>query len=77
MRSLLVLICIGLLGCEETIIFINTPTPTNYCADQDFDGYCSSIDCDDYNNEIYPGAIDICDSYDNDCDKWVNEDCDE
>lgn len=36
----------------------------------DFDGdtYCSDIDCDDTLESIYPGALEICDLLDNNCD---------
>jgi len=39
-----------------------------------FIGYVSdSTDCDDANNLIYPGAIEICDYLDNDCDGFVDD----
>ncbi|MCK6515573.1 hypothetical protein L6R46_11040 [Myxococcota bacterium] len=34
----------------------------------------SSTDCDDTDSTIYPGAPELCDSTDNDCDKTVDED---
>ena len=36
--------------------------------DIDNDGYCSDIDCNDNNPEIYPGRQEICDGIDNNCD---------
>jgi hypothetical protein len=39
------------------------------------DGYtASSTDCDDTDGSIYPGAIEVCDGADNDCDDSVDED---
>jgi len=37
-------------------------------VDQDQDGFCDDLDCDDFNNSIYPGALELCDSLDNNCD---------
>ena len=43
------------------------------CIDIDEDGFnssggtCGVIDCDDNNSAIYPGAPDLCDGIDNDC----------
>jgi len=36
--------------------------------DQDADGFFAAMDCDDSNAEIYPGAQEVCDGVDNDCD---------
>lgn len=43
-------------------------------ADSDADGFVSSVDCDDNNNTVYPGATEICDGLDNDCDASIDED---
>jgi acid phosphatase type 7 len=37
-------------------------------TDADGDKVCNSLDCDDNNNNIYPGALELCDSIDNNCD---------
>ena len=44
--------------------------------DQDGDGYfdfCNPADCDDTNPAVYPGAKEVCDGLDNDCDGLVDE----
>jgi len=42
------------------------------CTDYDEDGYydadCGGEDCDDFRAEIHPGADEICDGFDSDCD---------
>ena len=38
-----------------------------FYRDQDGDGYYEYEDCDDNNAAIYPGAAEICDALDNDC----------
>ena len=49
------------------------------CLDKDGDGFyvnnseCGIIDCDDSNSNVYPGANETCNSIDDDCDGWVDE----
>ncbi len=49
------------------------------CTDWDYDGYgqeggsCGDTDCDDFENYIFPGATEVCDNRDNDCDDSVDE----
>ena len=47
--------------------------PCHPLVDEDVDGYCSDVDCDDNNASINPGASESCDGIDNDCDSQVDE----
>ncbi len=40
--------------------------------DVDGDGYTTKEDCDDSNSEIHPGADEVCDGLDNDCDLLID-----
>ena len=46
----------------------------NPADDQDGDGYPAADDCDDGNAAINPGATEVCDGVDNDCDGEIDED---
>jgi hypothetical protein len=46
------------------------------CFDYDNDGYTTCAgDCNDSDPNVHPGARDMCDGYDNDCDGMYDEDC--
>jgi len=58
---------------DELAAFLIRSSPCMDClgnsgVDKDDDGYCSDIDCDDTNDAIYPGALELCDGLDNNCD---------
>ncbi len=56
------------LGYEPYIVeFPNT------VIDNDNDGFASDVDCDDTNAAINPGAVEICDGKDNNCNGSVDE----
>ncbi len=42
-------------------------------ADQDQDGWPAEEDCNDHDPESYPGAPELCDEEDNDCDGQIDE----
>ncbi|MEM7161214.1 MAG: MopE-related protein [Bacteroidota bacterium] len=44
-------------------------------ADQDNDGTTILEDCDDNDPTIFPGANELCDGLDNDCDELIDEQC--
>ncbi|MBW2978075.1 hypothetical protein KY331_04480, partial [Candidatus Woesearchaeota archaeon] len=55
------------------------PIPTPTCTDSDGDGYavevgeCGLVDCDDNNAAVNPGATEVCDGIDNNCDTQIDE----
>ncbi len=55
-----VLLASLLAGCDEESCGQGT--------DADGDGYCADVDCDDSHPGIYPGAEEVCDGLDSDCD---------
>ena len=52
---------------------VDTGTDTSGSVDIDHDGFTADVDCGDHNIASYPGATEILDSVDNDCDGRVDE----
>ena len=55
--------------CVTILLFAGTQAACDYgVADMDGDGFPGLEDCDDLDPEVHPGAIEVCDGIDNDCD---------
>jgi large repetitive protein len=73
MRRLL-LTSLLLAACEETKPAADPLTEEGeLLSDSDADGYLSDEDCDDADPTINPGAEEICDGFDNNCDNQADE----
>ncbi|WP_291318175.1 MopE-related protein [Desulfuromonas sp.] len=59
-----------LLTFSSATVFAGKPA-----SDRDGDGYLSTVDCDDRDATINPGATEICDGVDNNCDDVIDEGC--
>ena len=67
LRTLPVVALVFLSGCLALKV-------NNWDADED--GWSiGDGDCDDDNSSIYPGADELCDGEDNDCDEQIDNDC--
>lgn len=44
-------------------------------VDNDGDGFPAGTDCDDNNQDVYPGAVELCNSIDDNCDNVTDEGC--
>ncbi|MCB9314639.1 MAG: M4 family metallopeptidase [Lewinellaceae bacterium] len=78
----------GNIATDEVTVFVQSPIAWYFDADGDGFGsdqvayFCqppagyvdNALDCDDQNNSIYPGAPEICNSVDDNCDGQIDED---
>lgn len=61
--------------CVDENFVIPDVVTSEVCSDNDGDGFflepgCGQLDCDDTNDQVYPGAPELCDGViDHDCDK--------
>jgi putative metal-binding protein/parallel beta helix pectate lyase-like protein/thrombospondin type 3 repeat protein len=43
------------------------------CQDSDFDGFTYDLDCNDHDAAIHPGAVEVCNGVDDDCNALIDE----
>ncbi len=60
----------GTQGTPRTVTFELRDAPP---VDNDGDGYTADVDCDDNNFDVNPGATEVCDGIDNNCDGQIDE----
>jgi len=62
--------CNGLKDCADPAA-VNCPAITDADGDgYDVAGICGKADCDDTDPKVYPGAAELCDGKDSNCDGW-------
>ena len=77
MRTLLPFAAFALLATLGACGDVVDPDPSDSSGtpdDNDGDGVAAADDCDDADAAVHPGATEVCDSLDNDCDGATDED---
>ncbi|MEM9192007.1 MAG: putative metal-binding motif-containing protein [Myxococcota bacterium] len=54
---------------------MNVCSSTGMGTDADGDGFVAGLDCDDFNATVFPGAPELCDMLDNDCNGAIDDGC--
>lgn len=62
-----------LISCDSSVKPTVVEPEAEVTYDNDADGYADTEDCDDANSLVYPGAPEICDGVDNNCNEEVDE----
>jgi MYXO-CTERM domain-containing protein len=72
-------VSVGATSTDALNTYVDNYGPLCGLCDADGDGFlnstpaCGGSDCDDEDADVYPGALEICDAVDNDCDGSVDE----
>ena len=60
-------------NCVNYLTDLDFGIAVSNLTDQDEDGFLSDVDCDDEDSQVYPGAEEVCDLLDNNCNGEVDE----